>query len=194
MKFRSLTNTFAIAGVLAGTVLTTATGCKTGAQTGAVAGGGIGALAGQAIGGNTKSTVIGAAVGVGVGYIVGNEADKKKAKAMEEQKAQTTTVTYVHKEVGPLGGTRWMLVSLSPKDRVPPHVSKIVEFRSHGRVITTTTKLDGSVEVADENYRVVGSTLIVNKPGYIVNAQYSISGDQLIVSAEEFRAVLRRIR
>ena len=61
-------------------------------------------------------------------------------------------------------------------------------------VITTTTNLDGSVDITDERYRVVGDTLIVNKPGYLINARFGIVGDELIVSAEDFRAVLKRMR
>lgn len=83
---------------------------------------------------------------------------------------------------------------IAPKTRVPPYVSKIVEFRPYGRVITTTTKLDGSVEVKDERYRVVGDTLVGNKPGFLINAQFSIAGKELIISADDFRAVLTRMR
>ena len=60
-------------------------------------------------------------------------------------------------------------------------------------MVTTRTNPDGQVKVLDEHYRVVGDTLIVNKPGYIINAQYMVDGDQLIVNAEDFRAVLKRI-
>ncbi len=165
-------------------------GCETGAQTGALAGGGIGALAGQAIGGSTEATLIGAAVGAGVGYLIGNEADKKHAATMS---AGAPPATATHTEVGSLGGTRWNLVSLTPRDIAPPYTSKIVEFRTNGRVITTTTKPDGDVEVFDESYRVVGDTLIVNKPGYLINARWEVAGDQLIVNAEEFSAVLQRL-
>jgi len=56
-------------------------GCQNDAQTGAGVGVLGGALAGQLIGGDTKSTLIGAGVGAGAGYIIGNESDKKKAKA-----------------------------------------------------------------------------------------------------------------
>ncbi|UCC32514.1 MAG: glycine zipper 2TM domain-containing protein [Phycisphaerales bacterium] len=166
-------------------------GCATAGRTGALAGGGIGALAGQAIGGDTESTLIGAAVGTGVGYIIGNEVDKKHAAELNQT---SQAHDYTHKEVGDLGGTRWQLVSLAPKDRVPPYASKFIEFRPHGRVITTTTNRDGTVDVVDERYRVVDDTLIVNKPGYIINARYGFSRDQLIVSAEDFRAVLKRMR
>jgi hypothetical protein len=165
-------------------------GCKTGGQTGALAGGGIGALAGQAIGGDTEATLIGAAVGTGIGYIIGNEVDKKHAREMSaESKPSGTT----HSEVAPLGGTRWQLVSLNPRDIAPPYTSKVVEFRRDGRAITTTTRPDGTVEVSDESYRVVGDTLIVNKPGYLINARFRITGQDLTVSAQDFSAVLRRL-
>ena len=171
-------------------VVTAISGCQTGGQTGALAGGGIGALAGQAIGGDTGATLIGAAVGTGIGYMIGNEQDKKHAREMSQ--AQPTSAP-THQEVGPLGGTRWRLVSLSPRDRVPPYASKVVEFGANGRVVTTTTKPDGSVEVVDETYRVVGDSLIVNKPGYLINPRFDVSGDQLTVSAEDFSAVLQRL-
>lgn len=167
------------------------TGCETGGKTGGLAGAGIGALAGQVIGRDTSSTLIGAAVGAGAGYMIGNEKDKKHAKEMNEK---NKSHNYTHKEVKPLGGTRWLLTSVAPKNEIPPYASKIVEFRPYGRVITTTTNLDGSVDVTDESYRVVGDTLVVNKPGLLINARYGISGDQLIVSAEQFRAVLKRLR
>lgn len=161
-------------------------GCETGGQTGSLAGAGIGALAGQIIGGDTKGTLIGAAVGGGVGYIVGNEKDKKHAKQLSNSNPPT------HAEVGVLGGTRWVLASLNPQDYVDSYISKVIEFKPNGRVITTTTKPDGSVDIADESYRIVDSTLIINKPGYLVNARFSISGNQLIVSADKFSAVLKR--
>ncbi len=167
------------------------TGCATSGKTGALIGAGIGALAGQALGGDTEATLIGAAVGTGIGYIIGNEKDKKHAQEMSEQ---ARSHQYTHTEVGSLGGTRWQLVSLAPKDRVPPYASKIIEFRPYGRVITTTTSSDGTVGVADERYRVVGKALIVNKPGYIINATYGLSGNELIISADDFRAVLKRLK
>lgn len=164
-------------------------GCATGGQTGALAGSGIGALAGQAIGGDTGATLIGAAVGAGVGYLIGNEQDKKHASAMSAAQGSPPT----HDEVGPLGGTRWRVVSINPSSVVPPYASKVLEFRPDGRVVTTTTGTDGAVESWDETYRVVDRTLIINKPGYLINARFDISGRQLTVSAEEFSAVLERL-
>lgn len=178
-----------------GAMITFAGGCDSSGKTGGLVGGGIGALAGQAIGGSTKSTLIGAGVGAGLGYIIGNEKDKKEAKQQQSQATRTTTYTsYTHTQVGPLANTRWQLLSVAPPDRVAPFASKIIEFRPYGRVITTTTNPDGSIEVADESYRVVGSTLIVNRPGFIINAAYRIQGDEMTVDAADFRAILRRIR
>ena len=163
-------------------------GCESQGQTGVLIGTGIGALAGQAIGGDTGATLVGAAVGGGIGYIIGNEKDKEHAKEMSQTQQMPT-----HNEVGSLGGTRWIVDSLNPKNAVPAYVLKIVEFKTNGRVITTTTKPDGHIVVFDETYRVVGNTLIINKPGYLVNARFGVSGDQLTVSAEDFSAVLRRL-
>ena len=168
----------------------TVTGCQNIAQTGGLAGAGIGALAGQAIGHNTESTLIGAAVGGGIGYIIGNEKDKQKAKEMT---AADTTPPANHTEVGTLGGTRWKVVSLNPQNIVPAYASMIVEFRKDGRAITTTTNVDGKVVVTDESYRVVGTTLILNTPGYLVNGRFQITGNQLVVSADKFSAVLEKI-
>lgn len=162
--------------------------CETGAQSGALGGAGLGALAGQAIGGNTSSTLIGAAVGSGIGYMIGNESDKKKASQMS-----TSSASYNHTEVGLLGGTRWQLTSIAPKDRVAPYASKLFSFGRNGHLTTTTTDTNGNVSETIENYRVVGSTLIINKPGYIINARHAIQGRQLIVDGEDFRAVLTRL-
>ncbi len=165
-------------------------GCQTSAQTGALGGAGIGALAGQAIGGSTSATLIGAGVGMGIGYIIGNEKDKAEARTMSRA---SVGQEYNHPQVGRLGGTRWQLVSLEPPDFVPPYKSKVIEFRSNGHVITTTTKPGGTVTVSDEGYRVQGGTLIVNDPGYLINAKYRIEGDRLYVDALNFHAVLRRL-
>lgn len=159
--------------------------------TGLVGGAGMGALMGQIIGKNTKSTVIGAAIGSGVGYLIGNEADKEKAKKLSEGAPQGT-----HDEVGSLGGTKWKLESLDVPGREKSekdYASKVVEFKPNGRLITTTTSADGKVDTTDEGYRVVGDTLIVNKPGYLINATFKVKGDKMTVKAEEFSATLSKV-
>jgi hypothetical protein len=160
-------------------------GCKTGKGTGALVGGGLGAAIGAAAG-EGEGALIGAAIGTGVGYIIGDQVDEKKAREMSA-KGDT------HNEVGSLGGTRWRVISLNSDKPVPPYASKVVEFRPDGRVITTTTKPDGDIETADESYRVVGSTLIVNKPGYLVNARFKLDGKRLIIDDPGFSAVLERL-
>jgi hypothetical protein len=164
----------------------TSIGCDSAKGTGALAGAGVGALIGQAAGHSTEATLIGGAIGTGVGYIIGDQVDKKKAEEMSKQGD-------THNEVGPLGGTRWKLMSLNTTVKLDPYVSRIVEFKPNGKVITTTTKTDGSLITAEESYRVVGTTLIVNKPGYLVNARYNIDGNRLIVDDPEFSAVLERL-
>ena len=166
-------------------VIVIAGGCATKGRTGAGIGGGLGAIIGQAVGGDTEATLIGAAVGTGIGYIIGNEADKKEAEEMAKRGPSGH-------DTSPLSGTSWVVVSLVT-DKPNPHVSITVEFRPDGRVITTKTDVGGVVTRHDERYRVVGNTLIVNKPGYLLNARYRIDGRELILDAEQIRAVLRRL-
>ena len=155
-------------------------GCQTDAQTGGLAGAGLGALAGQAIGGDTKSTLIGAGIGAGVGYIIGNEKDKK---ATQNYNPNTPTT---------LSGTKWKVISLVPEKK-PGYESLVVEFRSDGIVVTTRFEPGGTKTITEEHYRIVGNTLIVNKTDYLINAEYKIDGQLLIVDCEHFRAVLQRM-
>ena len=155
-------------------------GCQTRTQTGTLAGAGIGAMAGQLIGGDTKSTLIGAAIGTGAGYLIGNSQDKKAAK------------THDMSQPTPLTGTKWKVVNLVKAD-APAYTAIFVEFRHDGKVVTTRHEPGGTMTVTEERYRIVGDTLIINKPGYLINAEYKIFGDELIVNCEQFRAVLRRI-
>jgi hypothetical protein len=159
-------------------------GCSTAKGTGTLAGAGVGTLVGAAVGG-TQSAVIGAAIGTGVGYIIGDQVDEKRAKEIEAGKQKV--------EVAPLAGTKWKINSVNTTKPIPPYVSKIVEFRPDAHVITTTTSADGKVVTFDESYRVVGPTLIVYKPGYMVNAKYRMEQNQLILEDPGFSAVLERL-
>ncbi|MHC5027634.1 MAG: glycine zipper domain-containing protein [Planctomycetota bacterium] len=165
-------------------------GCETGGQTGALAGAGIGALAGQAIGGNTTATLVGAGIGTGIGFLIGNSADRQEAERMSDA---TSEQGFTHDQVGSLGGTRWEVIDLRPTESMPPASSRVVEFRTNGKVTTTRTNLDGTIDITDESFRVVGDMLIVNRPGYMINARWQIDGNQLFINCENFRAVLRRI-
>ncbi len=155
-------------------------GCQTRTQTGTLAGAGLGAMAGQLFGGDTKATLIGAAIGTGAGYLIGNAQDKKAAKA------------YDMSQPTPLTGTKWKVVSLVKAD-TPEYTAIFVEFKPDGKVVTTRHEPGGTMTVTEERYRIVGDTLIINKPGYLINADYKIFDDELIVNCERFRAILRRI-
>jgi hypothetical protein len=158
-------------------------GCKTKEQTGALAGAGVGALIGQVAGKDTASTLIGAGIGAGVGYIIGDKADeadvKKREKAMPA-------------ELIPLAGTEWQLISVDPPPERPVK-SLVARFNADGKVSTTRVFDNGKVENASEAYRVVGDTLIVNRPGYIINAKFRVEGDRMYLGAGDFSAVLQRV-
>ena len=158
-------------------------GCQTAAGTGPLSGAGVGALIGQVAGGDTASTLIGAGVGAGVGYLIGNEVDKSEA-----QKRQAVTAA----EMAPLSGTAWQLLSVNPPPPKPIK-SLVAKFKPDGKVSTTRTYEDGAYESTDESYRVVGNTLIVNKPNYIINAKFRIEGDRMYLDASDRSAVLKRV-
>ncbi|MCB2185824.1 MAG: hypothetical protein KQJ78_05360 [Deltaproteobacteria bacterium] len=159
-------------------------GCATKAQTGGLAGAGVGALIGQAIGHNTAGTLIGTGVGLGLGYIIGNEIDKKEAKDRYARGMDP--------ETGILAGTKWRAVSMNPMPD-PPYQSYILEFTNDGWANTTETFANGAVTTDRERYRVTGDTLILNKPGYLVNATYFIDGNRLTVTSHQFQAVFERV-
>ncbi len=158
-------------------------GCATQAQTGAVTGAGVGALMGQIIGGNTAGTLIGAGVGTGVGYIIGNELDKNAA--MKRQQVMM-------EETRPLAGTTWQVVSTVPKPR-HSYKSLVSHFRPDGTVISTKTFWDDKVETDIERYRIVGSTLIINKPDYVINARFRLEGNRMYMDTDKYSIVLQRV-
>ncbi len=160
--------------------LITSSGCENSAQSGTLLGAGIGALAGQAIGGDTSSTLIGAAVGAGAGYIIGNEKDKKAAKKHD------------YNDPTPLTGTKWKVVNLVMEDK-PEYEWMTVAFRQDGKVINSRYEAGGTTTITEERYRIVGKTLIIHKTDYIINAEYQIYGNELIITCERFRAVLQRL-
>jgi hypothetical protein len=158
-------------------------GCASQGQTGALGGAGLGALLGQVIGGSTESTLIGAGVGAGLGYIIGNEMDKADAQSRDKATAA---------ELMPFSGTSWQLVSANPQpDRKVR--TMVARFDHDGNLNSTMGYEDGAVETSSEKYRVVGQTLIVNKPDYVVNARYKIEGDQLYVDTGKRSLVLARV-
>ncbi len=158
-------------------------GCATKGQTGALAGAGVGALIGQAVGGDTAATLVGAGVGTGVGYLIGNHSDKKDAQSRQ---------TVLEEETRPLANTTWQITSIVPKpDR--PVKSLVAHFKPDGTVLSTRTFEDGHVETANERYRVVGDTLIINQDDYVINARFKINGNQMIANTDKYSIVLTRL-
>jgi len=161
-------------------------GCATKGQTGALAGAG----AGAAIGGLANmhgswgaTALIGAGVGAGVGYLIGNEQDKKDAAKRQSASED---------ELKPLVGSTWQVISIVPKPE-KAHKSIVAHFRPDGNVVITKTDMQGKVETSTEKYRIVGSTLILNKPDYVENTKFKIEGDRLIVDYGNGSVVLQRI-
>lgn len=161
-------------------------GCATEGQRGAAIGAGTGALIGGLAnmhGAWGATALIGAGVGAGVGYLIGNEKDKKEA----ERRGRAT-----EEELKPLAGTTWQVISVEPKPE-RRHRSVISHFRHDGTAVTTKTDMDGKVEKTTEQYRIVGSTLILSTPNYVENAKFRIEGDKLFIDYGNGSAVLQRV-
>jgi len=161
-------------------------GCATKGQTGAVTGAGAGALIGGLAnmhGSWGATALLGAGIGAGVGYLIGNEEDKKDAA--NRQAASK-------KELKPLAGTKWQVVSITPK-REKPFKSIVTHFRTDGTVVTTTTGMDGKVLKQTEKYRVMGSTLIISKPEYVENTNFTIKGNKLTIDYGNGNVVMKRV-
>ena len=171
-----------VAGVV-GVAAAVLSGCKTKEMEGGLAGAGVGPLIGQPSGEESAHTLSGRGLGGGVGYIIGDELDRADVENRDEP---------MPAELIPLIGTDWELVSVEP---APPKSirSMVVRFKPGGRVATKRTFEDGKSVSAEESYRVVGYTLIVNRPGYIVNAKIRIEGGRLYLETAERRAVFRSL-
>jgi hypothetical protein len=174
-----------VVAVVAVTLLCSA-GCATKGQTGALTGAGAGALIGGLAnmhGSWGATALIGAGVGAGLGYLIGNEEDKKDAAKRQAA---------MEGELKPLAGTIWQVININPKPK-KEYQSIVAHFRPDGSVVTTKTDMNGQVVTTTEKYRVVRSTLIINKPDYVENTQFKIDGNKLIIDYGNGSAVLQRI-
>ena len=155
-------------------------GCDSSAKTDALIGTGVGALIGQAVGGDTGATLIGAGVGAGAGYLIGNHQDKKAAEKHDYSSAT------------PLTGTEWSLSDLTMENK-PQYQSYTVKFTKDGKIVSTLIKPDGTKKIEEERYRIVDSTIVVHKDDYIINAKYALYGNELVITTDKFKAVLKKI-
>ena len=149
-------------------------------------GAGIGALVGHAVGHNTASTLLGAAAGGGIGYLLGNTQDKKRAEHYDR-----ATLT-------PLTGSYWRVERLNMPNP-PAYREMYLSFAPNSQLVTTQVLPSGQVMTASERYRIADHTLIINRPaeggqpGYIINANYNLSGDTMTITSPEFSANLQRV-
>ncbi len=161
-------------------------GCATQAETGALTGAGVGALVGGLAnmhGSWGATALVGAGVGAGIGYLIGNEADKRDAERRQALREDETR---------PLANTTWQIISVAPESR-KGYKSSVSHFRADGILVTTRTYQDGRVETDNERYRIVGSTLIINKADYVINAKFRIEGDRLFLDTERHSIVMQRV-
>ncbi|MCL5023507.1 MAG: glycine zipper domain-containing protein [Nitrospirae bacterium] len=161
-------------------------GCATQGQTGALTGAGVGALAGGLAnmhGSWGATALVGAGVGAGIGYLIGNEEDKKEAARRQALREDETR---------PLAHTTWQVISVVPPSR-DHYKSLVSHFRPDGYVVTTRTYDDGRVETDTERYRIVGSTLIINKPDYVINARFRFDRDRMMLDTGRHSIVMQRV-
>ena len=174
-------------------------------------GAGIGAVAGGLIGGNFSDVAVGALAGGGLGYLTGNDKDKKRAEEQAEEekqaraKAQITSdpkTAYQDPGDNPFVGTTWRMVSLvtDNTDIYPEYADLVVTFATNSKVSTMAVHKDGETESWVENYRIIDDVMVVsgidsktNEP-YVVNAKYSVEGDQFVFVAPEIRYVFKAIK
>lgn len=142
----------------------------------------VGMLVKQGSANDPGTTVTGPGVGTGVGYVIGDSADKQNAVMAK---------AVLPAEMEPLADTTWTLMTMDPPS-VAPTGTLMVTFWDDGRAVTTTA-LSGETSTVTEKYRIVGKTLILNKDDYIVNAPYTLAGDQLTINAPGVRMTFRKV-
>ena len=192
MRIRSAFTILVLASMVA------AQGCGTtstskGASLGAVVGGLTGGLGDAATG---------ALIGGGVGYLVDRADDKAKAREQAERETRALeasrvtddpSTVYRPEPINDLVGTTWRVISLVSDEPVDEYHSIVVTFQTNSKATTMTVWKGKDVETFVDNYRVVDDVLILSGDDYLVNAKYSIDNDQMVLVAEDFRAVLELI-
>lgn len=186
------------------TVGCTTTKAQKGAGVGAVGG----SLAGLAIGSMTGSAgagaAIGAVAGTALGYVIGNEMDKDDAKAQaarEKEALEKARIShdpktaYHEKNVNPLVGTTWRVVSLKSPRPYPKYKDMVVTFQTNTQVTTLTVLEDGNTTTKAHPYRVVDDILILtdSEKNRMVNTKYSIMGNRITITGEGWTIVMDKV-
>lgn len=98
-----------------------------------------------------------------------------------------------------LSGTRWSVVEFVEPDADDQRLigevdAMLVEFRSDGRLVTTTIYKDGRATVEDgERYRVDGECLKIRCAAGTKAAMYRRDGDQLRIHSPRFVLVMNPV-
>jgi hypothetical protein len=99
----------------------------------------------------------------------------------------------------PLGGTRWYVVDVvdpDPSDRADLESIQtvLVEFHPSGKLVTTTFKTDGTVEVEDEEtYSIEEDVIEISHPDYERVMLYRFEGDVLRIHDDYGIVDLKRL-
>ena len=191
---------------LVGLFALTAVGCgstptEQAASTGAVVGGIVDGWGGAAVG---------AVIGAGIGYASESaEAKKQSAEAKKIQaelqarqvaaleKASITDkpdTAYRPANSNPLTGSTWRLVSLADDSGTSPTISSmVISFPTNAKATTLVLYADGRSETFSEDYSVTGDVLVFYGKDYVTNARYTVSDKNMVMVAEDVRAVFEEI-
>ncbi len=91
-----------------------------------------------------------------------------------------------------MANTTWQIVSITPRPK-KQFQSMVTRFNPNGTATTTKTHTNGKVETDTESYRVVGATLVINKPNYVINSRYRLEGDKLYMDTGDHSIVMQRV-
>lgn len=166
-------------------------------------GAGAGALVGGLVGG-WDGLATGALVGGGVGLMVDAADDKqvrqeqKEREIRELKKAneiQNKQQVIAQKNANRLAGTSWRVVSLVDESKKSPEYSSLViSFQNNTKAMTLILKADGTSETYTETYTMLGDALIFTGKDYVINSEFKINGNQMIVITPDHRVVLEEIK
>lgn len=96
-------------------------------------------------------------------------------------------------DLGPLVNTKWLVTNMNPKpDKA--YVSMTVKFQPDGSMVQTTVSEDRSEKIDAFGYRIVGSTLLINKPKGEVNARFKMEGTLLVIDTGDVSMILQRMK
>jgi hypothetical protein len=104
-------------------------------------------------------------------------------------------------QTAPLCGTKWQVVEVlgpDPEDRerIEENIEAMtVEFTPDGKIITETTRPDGSIERKDDSrFKIDGEVIILSTPEYDMHVMYRFEGEQLRVHSEQFVMLMDPIK